>query len=48
MPTAIKMPLRSLSPDVVRDLQEKYPDAEMHLFTDAAPEASGSMNEDRF
>ncbi len=31
MPTAIKMPLRSLSPDVVRDLQEKYPDAEISV-----------------
>ncbi len=44
MPTAIKMPLRSLSPAVVRDLQEKYPDAEISV----VPEAAGAMNENRF
>jgi hypothetical protein len=44
MPTAIKMPLRSLSPAVVRDLQEKYPDAEISV----VPKAAGAMNENRF
>lgn len=31
MMTNIKIPLRSLSPAVVRDLQEKYPEAEINL-----------------
>lgn len=31
MNTAIKMPLRSLNPLVVRELQEKYPNAEVNL-----------------
>lgn len=31
MTTAIKIPLRSLNAGVVRDLQEKYPEAEVHL-----------------
>lgn len=31
MNSAIKIPLRSLSPAVVRDLQEKYPEAEINV-----------------
>ena len=48
MPTAIKMPLRSLSPAIVRDLQERYPDAEISVITEVVPQATEAMNEDRF
>ncbi len=47
MPTAIKMPLRSLSPDVVRDLQEKYPDAEISVVLQNDP-ALRPLSEKRF
>ncbi|MCB0583696.1 MAG: hypothetical protein KDD10_30730 [Phaeodactylibacter sp.] len=31
MPTKIKMPLRSLNEAVIRELQEKYPEAEISV-----------------
>ncbi len=38
MPTSIKMPLRTFSPSVVRELQSKYPDAVVHIEVDAPAE----------
>ncbi len=48
MQTAINMPLRSLNPLLVKDLQEKYPNAQMHIWTEEAPKVAVPMNEDRF
>ena len=47
MHTAVKLPLKSLNPILVKDLQRKYPNAEMHIVTKDADE-SPTMNEDRF
>jgi len=48
MQTAVKMPLRALNPAVIRDLQEKYPEAEMHIVMAGAPDEATPMNEERF
>lgn len=48
MQTAIKIPLRSLNPAVIKDLQEKYPDAQMQLVTGVGLPEEEVMNEDRF
>ncbi len=47
MNTAVRLLLKAASPAVVRDLQQKYPNAEMHVVTKDAAEAP-AMNEDRF
>jgi hypothetical protein len=48
MHTAVKLPLRSIDSAMVRDWQEKYPEAEMHIVTDDAPTATGALTENRF
>jgi len=48
MQTAVKMPLRALNPAVMKDLQERYPEAEMHIVTTDAPGEAAPMNEERF
>ena len=48
MSTAIKMPLRSLNLTVFQELQDKYPEAEMHIVVPDPPEEAAAMNEDRF
>jgi Protein of unknown function (DUF4240) len=48
MHTAVKMPLRSLNLDLIRDLQEKYPEAELRIVTEIEPAMDIVMNEDRF
>lgn len=48
MQTAVKMPLRALNPAVVRDLQEKYPEAEMHIVMTDMPNEALAMNEEQF
>ena len=48
MQTTVKMPLRALNLAVVRDLQEKYPEAEMHIVTAGVPDEATAMNEERF
>ncbi|HRI59856.1 MAG TPA: DUF4240 domain-containing protein [Saprospiraceae bacterium] len=48
MQTAVKMPLNALNPAVVRDLQKKYPEAEMHIVTTGVPDEATAMNEERF
>lgn len=47
MHTAIKLPLRSLSPAVVKDLQEKYPEAEVNVVIHDDP-ALTPLSEKRF
>lgn len=47
MNTAIKMPLRLLSPVVVKDLQGKYPEAIVSIET-GKPEQYAGMDEDQF
>ena len=47
MNTAIKMPLRSLKPEVVRNLQEKYPAAVVSIEVET-PGESPAMDEQRF
>lgn len=47
MDTAIKIPLRSLSPGMVQDLQEKYPEAMVHVeFSNKA--IREGLSEERF
>jgi len=48
MQTALKMPLSALNPTVVLDLQERYPEAEMHIVMADMPDAATSMNEEQF
>ena len=48
MHTAVKMPLRSLNPTTVRELQQKYPNGEMQVLVENKPAAASEMNEDRF
>ena len=48
MSTAIKMPLRSLNLTVVQELQDKYPEAEMHIVVPDPPDEAAVMNEDQF
>lgn len=48
MQTAVKVPLRALNPAVIKDLQERYPEAEMHIVTTEEPGEAALMNEDRF
>ncbi|MBK9338599.1 MAG: DUF4240 domain-containing protein [Lewinellaceae bacterium] len=48
MQTAVKMPLRALNPAVMKDLQERYPEAEMHIVTTDAPGEAVPMNEEQF
>lgn len=48
MNTAVRLPLSAANPAIVRDLQEKYPNAELHVITTDAVQESPSMNEDRF
>jgi len=48
MQTAVKMPLRALNPAVIRDLQERYPEAEMHIVMSDVPDEAVLMNEERF
>ena len=45
--TVIKYPLRNLHPDAVRDLQEKYPDAEVRIELDSSRSHEG-LTEGRF
>lgn len=47
MDTAITMPLRSLNPSVVQDLQEKYPGAVVRIDTEIPAENTG-MDEEQF
>jgi hypothetical protein len=48
METTVKMPLRSLNLTVVRELQDKYPEAELHIVMADAPNEAAEMDEDRF
>jgi hypothetical protein len=48
MQTAVKMPLRALNPAVIKDLQERYPEAEMHIVMTDAPGEATPMNEEGF
>ncbi len=48
MQTALKMPLSALNPTVVLDLQEKYPEAEMHIVMADMPGAAITMIEEQF
>ncbi len=48
MNTAVRLPLSAANPAIVRDLQEKYPNAELHVVTSGAAAELPSMNEDRF
>ncbi len=48
MHTAIKMPLQSLNPVLVRDLQERYPSAQLHIVVETPPAGAGLMTEDCF
>lgn len=45
--TIIKYPLRNLHPEAIRDLQEKYPDAEVRIELDSARSHEG-LSEERF
>ena len=47
MSTAIKLPLKSLDPTTVRDLQEKYPAAMVSIETEI-PAEGAAMNEEGF
>lgn len=47
MNTAIKMPLRSLNPLLVKDLQEKYPTATVSIEAEVPAEGT-AMNEEQF
>lgn len=47
MHTAIKMPLRSLNPLVVKELQEKYPEAEVSVVVHKDPKHA-PLSEQRF
>lgn len=48
MQTSLKIPLSALNPAVVKDLQEKYPNAQMHLVAEGGVPEEEVMNEDRF
>ena len=48
MNTAVKLPLHSANPLVLRDLQKRYPKAEMHILVDEIPAMAGAMNESLF
>jgi len=48
MQTAMKLPLRSLNPNLISDLQEKYPEAELHIVIADASDQPTVMNENRF
>ncbi|MBK6901430.1 MAG: DUF4240 domain-containing protein [Saprospirales bacterium] len=45
--TVIRYPLRNLHPDALRDLQEKYPDAEVRIELDSSRSQDG-LTEERF
>lgn len=45
--TVIKYPLRNLHPDALRDLQEKYPDAEVRIELNSE-RRQGALSENRF
>ena len=47
MTTILKIPLKAVDKDVIRDLQEKYPDAMLHIEAEESP-GSKSMDEDQF
>ena len=48
MNTAVRLPLNAASPAVVKDLQQKYPNAELYVVTSGAAAEASSMNEYRF
>jgi hypothetical protein len=48
MNTAVRLPLNAASPAVVKDLQQKYPNAEMHIVVADVSMGTPTMNEDRF
>lgn len=48
MNTAVRLPLNAASPAIVKDLQQKYPNAEMHIVLQPLPAEQPVMNEDRF
>jgi len=48
METTVRMPLRALDPDVIRELQDKYPEADMYIVTTDVPNQASVMNEGRF
>ncbi len=48
MTTALKLPLKAADPARMKDLQQKYPDAEMHIVVQDQPGEVPEMNEDRF
>jgi hypothetical protein len=48
MQTAVKLPLRSLNPNLISDLQKKYPEAELHIVIADASDQATVMNENRF
>lgn len=48
METTVRMPLRALDPSLVKDLQNKYPEAEMYIVTAEMPSEASAMNEERF
>ncbi|MFN0016155.1 MAG: DUF4240 domain-containing protein [Saprospiraceae bacterium] len=47
MTSTIKMPLRNVTQDSLRDLQQKYPDAEVQISL-AEPKSDGLLTEDHF
>ncbi len=47
MTSTIKMPLRNVTQDALRDLQQKYPNAEVQISL-AAPQSDGLMTEAQF
>ncbi len=48
MESTVRMPLSALDPAVVRELQDKYPEADMYIVAADMPHEASSMNEDRF
>lgn len=47
MTTILKIPLKAVDKDIIRDLQEKYPDAVLHIEAEQATKEK-SMDEDQF
>ncbi|MFN0034565.1 MAG: DUF4240 domain-containing protein [Saprospiraceae bacterium] len=48
MQTAVRIPLTALNPAVVRDLQKKYPEAEIQIVMAGIPDEAAALNEERF
>lgn len=48
MSIAAKIPLRKLNPSLIKELQEKYPEAELHVVVSDKPLHSDGMSEQQF